>query len=250
MLARARGAVASLLHPRTRGQPALPASASSSRPPQRSALEDAARELGDALTLISAAAETLTETRPDDPQIRACADALLDAVARGTAAAERLCSPGGPRQALPVAPSSQPAPASPRSRARILVVDDTDSVRRGVAALLRHDGFDVLEAANAERALQIAKTGVDAVVTDVVLPDGMDGAELSSAMRSCDPGLPVIFMSGYTTERHAALVAGDPAARFVRKPVRGRELAMLLEGLLAARAAAPGRASPAVFRPG
>lgn len=82
----------------------------------------------------------------------------------------------------------------------ILLVEDEDAVRMFAARALKNKGYDVLEAANGEAALDVINstdTPIDMIVTDVVMP-GMDGHTLVQFVRQEMPHVKVIFISGYT----------------------------------------------------
>lgn len=81
----------------------------------------------------------------------------------------------------------------------ILVVDDESSVRLFVSEILGSLGYVVVEAADSQAGLQVLRSDVriDLLVTDVGLPGGMDGRQMSVAARRTRPGLPVLFMTGY-----------------------------------------------------
>lgn len=82
----------------------------------------------------------------------------------------------------------------------ILVVDDEPSVRRVVRRYLERSGFSVLDAASGKEALEIfhrERRSVACVVTDVVMA-GISGYELAKRLRSLQPSLPVLFMTGYS----------------------------------------------------
>ncbi|WP_236038934.1 PAS domain S-box protein [Belnapia arida] len=80
----------------------------------------------------------------------------------------------------------------------VLLVDDEDAARQPAADLLRELGHTVLEARDGPEALRIlATTRPDLLVTDVGLPNGMNGRQLAEAARKGAPGLPVLFISGY-----------------------------------------------------
>ena len=82
----------------------------------------------------------------------------------------------------------------------ILLVEDEDAVRMFAVRALRNKGYDVLEAANGEAALDVinsTETKIDLIVTDVVMP-GMDGHTLVQFVRQEIPEVKVIFISGYT----------------------------------------------------
>ena len=110
----------------------------------------------------------------------------------------------------------------------VLVVEDDSAVRRIAERILRGGGYRVVSAANALEALA-AVGDCDLVLTDVVMP-GMSGAELLVRLRETVPGLPAIFMSGYT-DRPDEIPTDDA---FLQKPFSRaallHEVALVLEG--------------------
>ncbi len=92
-----------------------------------------------------------------------------------------------------------PAPAG---RETLLLVEDDPAVRELVRELLADSGYTVLEARHAGEALEIAERyqgAIHLLVTDVVMPQ-MNGAELARRLVTVRPGLPVLYMSGYTDD--------------------------------------------------
>jgi PAS domain S-box-containing protein len=84
----------------------------------------------------------------------------------------------------------------------ILVVEDQEAVRRLTVAMLKLCGYQILEAAEAGEALDVAQRHsgeIHLLLTDVVLP-GINGKELSERLRILRPKLKVLFTSGYTAE--------------------------------------------------
>jgi signal transduction histidine kinase/ActR/RegA family two-component response regulator len=113
-----------------------------------------------------------------------------------------------------------------RGSETILVVDDTAIVRRLTRDVLAGAGYEVLEAAGADEALQVAAghaTPIDVVVTDVVMP-GRNGVELVDRLRATRPMLRVLYVSGYTELGivREGLLAGDAA--FLQKPFTPEDL--------------------------
>ncbi|XXE57807.1 PAS domain-containing protein [Pseudomonas sp. R1-18] len=82
----------------------------------------------------------------------------------------------------------------------VLVVDDESSVRMFVTETLGSFGYHVIEAADSVAGLQLLESDmpVDLLVTDIGLPGGLDGRQMADAGRKRRPGLPVLFMTGYT----------------------------------------------------
>ena len=119
--------------------------------------------------------------------------------------------------------------AVPAPRARVLLVEDDDDVRRSLALSLADLGYDVVPAATGREALA-ALPGVDAVLLDLTLPD-LDGVQLCRRIRASGP-VPVIMVTARSgsDEVVAGLEAG--ADDSVTKPVVGRELAARVEAVL------------------
>jgi CheY-like chemotaxis protein len=102
-----------------------------------------------------------------------------------------------------------------------LLVDDEDSVRELLTAVLRRHGYTVIHAASPDEALTIEPVHYDLLVTDVVMP-GMTGVEL--AQRLDAPR--VLFISGYDRD-----AVGDDAF-FLPKPFTEAELAAKVREVL------------------
>ncbi len=110
----------------------------------------------------------------------------------------------------------------------ILLVEDELAVRRLARRLLRQQGYTVLEAANGLEGLRIAsqQSGpIHLLLTDVVMP-GMSGPELALHLKREQPGIKVVYMSGYADEalgQHGVLAEG---MEFLQKPFNPHDLAI------------------------
>ena len=153
---------------------------------------------------------------------------LPAATADGLAAAEALVA--------------TPLEAGPGlERALVLVVEDEPEVRTLVRRSLEAVGLSVLEAENGRDALEAITRRGEApklVVTDVIMP-GLTGRELSEALASARPGLPVLFMSGYTGEDVLARSLLPETAPFIQKPFAPEELVARVRTLLSSPLSAP-----------
>jgi PAS domain S-box-containing protein len=88
--------------------------------------------------------------------------------------------------------------------ATILVVEDEPLIRPTLVRSLSRLGYRVVEAANGVEALRVwaSEEGrIDLVLTDMVMPEGVSGSELSMQLRRMKPNLKVIIMSGYSRQR-------------------------------------------------
>jgi two-component system, cell cycle sensor histidine kinase and response regulator CckA len=105
-----------------------------------------------------------------------------------------------------------------RGSETILLVDDEEGVRKLVVAVLKSNGYDVLEANNGTAALAVyEKNGhkIDMVLTDVVMPQ-MNGFELGKQLSERAPALKILYMSGYRDNTSAP--TGQPPRAFLHKP--------------------------------
>jgi two-component system cell cycle sensor histidine kinase/response regulator CckA len=111
-----------------------------------------------------------------------------------------------------------PRMRSAKGSETILLVDDEEGVRKLVFAVLKSNGYDVMEAANGVLALAAyEKNGhkVDLVLTDVVMPQ-MNGFELGKQLTERSPGVKILYMSGYRD--NAIGGAGDAPRAYLHKP--------------------------------
>jgi two-component system cell cycle sensor histidine kinase/response regulator CckA len=101
----------------------------------------------------------------------------------------------------------------------ILLVDDEEGVRKLVTAVLKANGYEVLEAENGGVALAVYEKNahkVDLVVTDVVMPQ-MSGFELGRALAERTPGLRILYISGYRDNAQGG-ASGEAPHAFLHKP--------------------------------
>jgi two-component system cell cycle sensor histidine kinase/response regulator CckA len=145
------------------------------------------------------------------------------ASAPGQGTTFRLYLPLSRDDAMPERMEEPPplAPAGTPAGMTVLVIEDEPAVRAVVVRSLERGGFRVLQASDAAVALQVAdrEGRPDLVLTDLMMP-GMGGAELARRLKARWPGLPVLFMSGYSEEdlRRQGLV--DPEGVMIQKPFK------------------------------
>jgi CheY-like chemotaxis protein len=108
---------------------------------------------------------------------------------------------------------------------RILLVEDDDSVREVISDVLSGQGYSVEAASGADQALELQSRSApfDLLVTDLVMP-GIGGRELASRLGERQPGLRVLFVSGYGGEALALTGVIEPHEAFLQKPFSERSL--------------------------
>jgi excisionase family DNA binding protein len=127
----------------------------------------------------------------------------------------------------------------PGDRPRILVVDDEQAVRDLLAKTLTMADYDVDAAPDGASAIdRLRAVEYDLLITDLKMP-GMDGLSVIREARRTAPDLPVIIITGYSTEASAIEAINLGVAGYLTKPFR-------LPRILAATARALGEPIPAV----
>jgi two-component system, cell cycle sensor histidine kinase and response regulator CckA len=132
---------------------------------------------------------------------------------------------------IPAAPAVQ---VTETRTGTVLVVEDEDLLRLAVTKALRKKGFVVLEACDGPAALDLIRSGGNAI--DVVLLDlmlrGMSSREFFEEARRSHPDLKAILTSAYGEDTALAAFSGIPIERFLRKPFHLAELVKSLQDSL------------------
>ena len=138
------------------------------------------------------------------------------------------------RTALTPAPETMDTPLAPQMEGTVLLVEDNAEVAGVTLALLEQLGYRVLFADNAAAALARlkGKDKIDLVLSDIVMPGGMNGIELAGEIRRQFPHIPLLLTSGYSESARAA----ETRYAILRKPF---ELSDLVRALGEATARSP-----------
>ncbi len=150
---------------------------------------------------------------------------------RGTTV--KLYLPRAMHPAAEVEPERRDASPPGRGEA-VLVIEDDAEVRELTVAMLEAMDYRVTAVADAAAARNVIEGGVefDLLLSDVVLPGGTSGPDFARELRWSEPGLKVIFMSGYPDD--AAIGGGllDPGSVLLNKPFYLRQLATAMREAL------------------
>lgn len=136
------------------------------------------------------------------------------------------------------AATKQEKPIAPKPRGgneTILVVEDELAIRRIVMLILNKLGYRVFEAATGKEALEVWRAHqheIQLLITDVIMPDGMNGVELVRTLSQNKPDLKVIFTSGYTADLVHADYKVKEGLNFIAKPYSIDALAAVVRNCL------------------
>jgi CheY-like chemotaxis protein len=120
----------------------------------------------------------------------------------------------------------------PREHGRpvVLIVEDELLLRIDAAEMIQAAGFEVVEAANADQAIEVleARRDITVVFTDIQMPGSMDGLKLARAVRGRWPPIKIIATSG---RLHVGEMDLPEGGRFLPKPYSHAEVARVLREL-------------------
>jgi len=159
-------------------------------------------------------------------------DVTIDS-AEGKGTTVRLYLPRGAAQApAERRPGREREPAGHGET--VLVVEDDQDVRTLTTSQLGSLGYRVLEADTGRSALEQleSRADVNLLLTDLVLSGGMNGYELAARVKQSNPGIKVLYISGYSENIVAHHGPLGPQAMLLQKPFRKRELASKVRATL------------------
>jgi DNA-binding NtrC family response regulator len=113
--------------------------------------------------------------------------------------------------------------------ARILVIDDEESIRKTVSLTLQYAGYQVDTAENGKQAIKRAEAGFyNIALIDIRLPD-MEGTELLTALKETTPKMVKIILTGYPALENAVRAINKGADAYLIKPVNTDELLKVIK---------------------
>jgi CheY-like chemotaxis protein len=112
----------------------------------------------------------------------------------------------------------------------VLIVEDEFLLRLDAADMITAAGFQVVEAGNADEAIEIleARRDITVIFTDIQMPGSMDGLKLARAVRGRWPPIKIVATSGHSNVREGDLPDGG---RFLRKPYSPMQVTGVLREL-------------------
>ena len=114
-------------------------------------------------------------------------------------------------------------------RARILVIDDDESIRKTITSILEEKGYSVDAAENGKEAIRKSKAGFyNLALIDIRLPD-MEGTKLLTAMRETVPKMVKIIVTGYPSLHNAVEAVNKGADAYVLKPFNVEKTLKIIE---------------------
>ena len=120
---------------------------------------------------------------------------------------------------------------------RILIAEDFEENRIALKLILKHTGFDVIEAEDGRQAVEaVRREKPDLVLMDIALPV-IDGLQATREIRSDEKfeRLPIIILSAHDSDEFRRQAAEAGSSEYISKPVEIEELKKLIEGCLSAR---------------
>ena len=122
-----------------------------------------------------------------------------------------------------------------RGTETILLVEDEEMVRELARQALHQVGYKILEAHNGQEALQMGaqlNEPIHLLLTDMVMPGGLNGQELSERLLAIHPETKILFMSGYIDDAIAQRGILDSEVAFLQKPFSPMALSLKVREIL------------------
>lgn len=125
---------------------------------------------------------------------------------------------------------------------RVLLVEDEEDMREMLCMILRRASYNVVEAEDGVRALALwpeERAAVTLLITDMVMPGGVNGRELAQRLRASKPELKILYTSGYELATDARQDCERGAVTFLQKPYEARMLLETVQQILTPTALCP-----------
>ena len=213
---------------------------------------DAHRFDTDAALFLQRAADLLGRALRRDGAPAPAPTAEAPAAEAPAAPAHTTDAPATPAHTTEAPAAPAPTPAA-RGARTVLLVEDEPVVRALTAQLLRRGGYAVLDAGRADDAIALAARRarpIDLLIVDRHVPQ-LDGREAAEGLREAYPGVPVLHLSGYATDRAPREPGREATGPLLHKPFTAAELMRAVHAAIGGGTApsAPPYAPPAAPLP-
>ena len=118
---------------------------------------------------------------------------------------------------------------------RVLIVEDEAGLRELFSLTLQQLGYRVFAECSGAKALRAWSARIDQIdllLTDLVMPDGVSGWKLASALQAEKPDLKAIYMSGHSADANGLVAGTAKNVRFLAKPFSVQTLAETVRACL------------------
>ncbi len=120
--------------------------------------------------------------------------------------------------------------------ASVLLVEDEPGIQLAIRGLLRREGYETRVAGSGSEAMALLSAeAFDLVLTDLSLPDGVNGLDLVRYVGKHQPGTPVILITAYGSENIAKDAIEAGAFDYVPKPFNNDEIRAVIQRAIASR---------------
>jgi len=115
---------------------------------------------------------------------------------------------------------------------KILIVDDDDSMCQFLSIMLKKEGFEVTTVRDGQSAIEtVRENSFDVVITDIKMP-GMDGLQLLDQIKTIDPSLPVVIMTGFASQKTAIEAVNKGAFQYLEKHANNDEVKIVVRNAI------------------
>ncbi len=125
------------------------------------------------------------------------------------------------------------------TKGRVLVIDDESEVRRIIRFALEKQGYDVVEAPDGEKAIEVIRAGDNPLLTDVIICDvrmpKINGVEAIAFFREQFPSVPIIVLTGYPDMQLATSFIKQGVVEYLVKPVEKEKLVEVVDKAMSNR---------------
>ncbi|KPJ60791.1 MAG: hypothetical protein AMJ46_04800 [Latescibacteria bacterium DG_63] len=114
----------------------------------------------------------------------------------------------------------------------ILIVDDDETMCQFLSIMLKKEGYHVITVSDGQSAIErVKESNCDVIITDIKMP-GMDGLQVLDAIKAIEPGIPVIIMTGYASQKSAIEAVNKGAFQYLEKHANNDEIKIVVRNAI------------------